>query len=109
MTSSQNAAAAVVAPSRTSDAQRFDFEHKVFSLASCVFRKAHDGSCIVLQCPLGDVVAALPIQTLCATFEIAPGSNDAALLKRVAEALKYVKQVRPGDSVPSEILDGRAS
>jgi hypothetical protein len=87
----------------------FDFQHKVFSTAGCTFRKAADGSGVAMYVSLGDVSGSVPINGICTTFSIAPGSSDDLLLKRVGQALRIVKEVHPGDSIPSEVIDGTAS
>jgi hypothetical protein len=99
--------AALIAPNgaRVLD---FSFENRVFGAKGCVFRKTPDGG-VALHVPLGDVVAALPIETLRPSFGIQPGSSDDRLLVQVGFALRYVRQVRPGDSIPSELIDGTAT
>jgi hypothetical protein len=87
--------------------EEFRFEHKLFSVDSCVFRRA-DGV-VSLYMPLGGVTVAVPVDKLVKTFDIPTDSNDATLLSRVAAALKFVPQIRPGDSIPTEIINGRAS
>ncbi len=86
----------------------FKFEHKVFSVEGCVFRKTEDGTDIGLFVPMGEILAAITVGQLRSTFEIAPGSNDDQLLDKAVQALQYIKQVYPGDSVPIEVLDGSA-
>jgi hypothetical protein len=87
--------------------EEFRFEHKLFSVSSCVFRRS--GRVVSLYMPLGNVMVAVPVDKIVKTFDIPADSNDASLLSRVAAALKFVKEVRPGDSIPSEIITGRAS
>src|SRR5262245_26571793 len=87
----------------------FDFQHKVFSTAGCAFRKAPDGSGVAMFVSLGDVSGSIPINGICRTFGITADSGDNLLLKRVGQALKIVKEVRPGDSIPSEVINGNAS
>jgi hypothetical protein len=90
--------------------EEFLFEHKLFTVHSCVFRRTGGaGGGVALYMPLGNVMVAVPVDKIVKTFDIPADSNDAALLSRVAAALKYVQEVRPGDSIPSEIINGRAS
>ena len=42
-------------------------------------------------------------------FGIDPKSSDAQLLVTIDSALKYVREIRPNDSIPRELLDGSAS
>jgi hypothetical protein len=90
--------------------EEFRFEHKLFSVNSCVFRRTSSaGGGVSLYMPLGNVMVAVPVDKIVKTFDIPTDSNDAALLSRVAAALKFVQEIRPGDSIPSEIINGRAS
>ena len=53
-----------------------------------------------------------PFRSVCVLrreFDLGDESNDAKLLDSVAKSLKYVKQIRPNDLIPQEILDGTAS
>jgi hypothetical protein len=94
-------------PPEVAGNEEFRFEHKLFSVNSCVFRRS--GGVVSLYMPLGNVMVAVPVDKIVRTFDIPADSNDAALLSRVAAALKFVQEVRPGDSIPSEIITGRAS
>lgn len=89
--------------------EEFSFKHRVFSVSGCVFRKGGDGHSVLFFFPLGDALVSVPVDKILATFEIPADSEDAALLRRIGDALKYVREIRPGDSLPSEIIDGRAS
>ena len=87
----------------------FDFTHRVFALPNARFRLADDGREPVFRVQLGDLDVGVPTGTLAREFGIDPSSRDALLIALVRKALRYVAQVRPGDSMPSEILDGTAS
>ena len=43
------------------------------------------------------------------TFLIAAGSHDDKLIDRAAAGLHYVPDIKPGDDIPNELLDGSAS
>lgn len=86
----------------------FEFEHKVFSVEGCVFRKTEDGKDIGLFVPMGELLAAITVGQLRSTFDITPDSHDGRLLEKTVQALQYVKQLFPGDSIPVEVLDGSA-
>lgn len=86
----------------------FDFKHRLFTIDGCVFRKTSDGSQVALIVPMGDVQAALPVHQIRQEFEIDPQCNDEQLMQWAAQALQYVRQVYPGDSIPSEVLTGKA-
>ena len=49
------------------------------------------------------------IKDLRRTFFIETGSHDDRLIDRVEAGLRYVPDIRPGDEIPTEILDGTAS
>ncbi len=87
----------------------FAFQHKLFLLPSVVFKLANDGSGPVMQLDLEAVRATISAGTICESFGIPAGSADSRLIDLLPRALKYIKEVRHGDSIPSEILDGRAS
>lgn len=97
-------------PPRT--AQRpthFAFEHQVFSVKEAWFGLSPTTGDACYNVPLGDVQAALALDTVMTSFGIVKGSTDAQLLQIVKKSLKFVKEIRPGDTIPSEILDGTAS
>lgn len=88
---------------------RFDFQHKVFTVPDAQFRLDRLRNQVMFQLSLGGVVASVALSSLCKTFDIPPDSNDAKLLRLVEKGLKYVKEIRPGDAIPNEVLDGSAS
>jgi hypothetical protein len=58
---------------------------------------------------LGDLRAAIRLPALRSEFGIDPESPDGKMLSVVERSLKYVKEIRAGDSIPRELLDGSAS
>ncbi|MBL8831686.1 MAG: hypothetical protein JNL71_04795 [Rhodospirillales bacterium] len=97
------------APREAAPVRRFEFAHKVFHVEDGVFLIDEASEAPVYSVDLGDVRATLTFGTLCASFGIEPGSPDALLLEDVRRALAFVRRVRHGDSIPSELLDGSAS
>ncbi len=89
------------------ESTHFLFELKVFSVEGCRF-EAEAGTPKFLM-PLGEGMAAISLASLRQEFDLGAESLDAKLLDIVAKSLKYVKQIRPNDSIPREILDGTAS
>lgn len=87
----------------------FAFEHKVFSIPSCFFALTQDRREPALFMPLGDLRGAVSLATLRTEFGIKPDSPDGALLEIIGRSLRYVREIRPGDSIPRELLDGSAS
>ncbi|MFM2042167.1 MAG: hypothetical protein RLY86_743 [Pseudomonadota bacterium] len=87
----------------------FIFTSKVFALPGGYFSITRDTSEPVLNVHLGEVWGKIPFRTLRESFDIQDGSEDGRLLTIVEKGLKFVKEIRPGDSIPREILDGSAS
>ncbi len=87
----------------------FMFTSKVFQLPGGYFSLSKDNNDPVLNVHLGDVWGKIPFRTLRESFQIEDKSDDARLLSIVEKGLKYVKEIRPGDSIPRELLDGSAS
>ncbi|MFV3074626.1 hypothetical protein [Niveispirillum fermenti] len=93
----------------TSASTHFLFTSKVFALPGGYFCLSRDNNDPVFNVHLGDVWGKIPFRTLRESFQIEEKSDDARLLSIVEKGLKYVKEIRPGDSIPRELLDGSAS
>jgi hypothetical protein len=100
---------AIPEPRKPSKATHFVFEHPVFAVKEALFSLSPTTGEPVYNVPLGDVRASLPIDTIASSFGIASGSADAELLQKVKRSLRFVKEIRPNDSIPTELLDGTAS
>jgi len=87
----------------------FIFSSRVFNLPGGFFAVAKDTGDPVFHVHLGDVWGKIPIRKLKESFEIDEASGDGNLLLIVEKGLKYVREIRPGDSIPRELLDGSAS
>jgi hypothetical protein len=85
------------------------FDAKVFTLEHAYFSLAHDTKEPIFHVMLGTLNAALPLPTLRMEFSIDPESSDGKLLDIIEKSLRYVKEIRPNDSIPRELLDGSAS
>jgi len=96
-------------PKKPAKATHFAFEHTVFSVKDAYFSLSPVSGDPVYNVPLGDVRATLPVDTVAGSFNIQAKSSDAELLQTVKRSLKFVKEIRPGDSIPAELLDGSAS
>lgn len=99
----------IPAPKAAEDACHFVFRHPLFALKSSFFRMGSDGMTPLYHVCLGDTHAAIPADRLARSFDISSVSEDAKLIAMAAEGLRYVHEIRPGDSIPSELLDGSAS
>jgi hypothetical protein len=85
----------------------FEFAHQAFRAPDARFLLGADGqACMALK--LGTLDALVPLPALIKEFGL-DGTADGALLGLVVSGLKFVKVIRPGDSIPREILDGTAS
>ena len=102
-------AASEVASYEVDRSTHFLFEHKVFTLKGARFALTEDGSTPAFHVELGALVASLPLGTVRTEFGIDRDSPDGALLGIVEKSLRFVKEIRPGDSIPRELLDGTAS
>lgn len=87
----------------------FMFTSKVFQLPGAFFALSKDNNDPVLNVHLGEMWGKIPFRTLRESFQIEDKSDDARLLSIVEKGLKFVKEIRPGDSIPQELLDGSAS
>lgn len=103
------AEAKIPEPRKASSPTHFNFENAVFKVKEAVFTLSASTEEPTYNVPLGEVRAALPVDLVAGSFGIDKASPDAELLKIVKRGLKYVKEIRPGDSIPSELLDGSAS
>lgn len=100
---------ASAAPGEGDRSTHFIFTNKVFHVPEGFFNVSKDTHEPVFNVHLGEVWGKIPFRTLRESFEIGDKSDDARLLTIVEKGLKFVKEIRPGDSIPREILDGTAS
>ena len=97
------------APRAAAPARRFEFTHKVFQVEGGLFQNDPQTDEPVYSVDLGDVRANLTFVALRSAFGIEPADADSKLLDDVARALSFVRKIHPGDTIPSELLDGTAS
>src|SRR5690606_29632766 len=86
----------------------FAFTHKVFAIRNAAFRLSQQEEPL-FHVDLGDLKCGVSLPSLRKEFSITPDSDDGALLALVEKGLRYVKEIRPGDSIPKELLDGSCS
>jgi hypothetical protein len=99
-------------PNGSGDGDRvthFIFQHKVFSLEQAHFALEPRSREPVYYVRLGELQAVLPLPMVRMEFGIEKDSPDGKLLDVVAKSLRFVKEIRPNDSIPRELLDGSAS
>lgn len=87
----------------------FAFEHRLFSVEGGYFAIQKSTGEAAFHVPLGELKGAIPLSTLRYEFRLQENSVDNRLLDVVEKSLRYVKEIRPYDSIPHELLDGRAS
>lgn len=95
-------------PASTPLPERFSFLHADLRRAGAVFVRGPD-RLPMLKMDFGDLKGSLPLDRLHASLQLNADGIDTELLALVPEALRYVRQVRAGDPVPSELRDGRPS
>jgi hypothetical protein len=84
----------------------FTFEHKVFDVPGIYFALTSDRK-PALHINYGDLRAQIETRSLRRGFEL--GTADSSILNVVERSLRFVREIRPNDSIPREVLDGTAS
>jgi hypothetical protein len=87
----------------------FLFAHKLFAVNGAYFGISPQTDEPVFNVTLGELKAALTLPTLAQEFSLEPDGSDGKLLSIIAKSLRFVKEIRPGDSIPRELLDGTCS
>lgn len=87
----------------------FSFQHKIFDVPGARFALTGPDRLPALRVNVGEHEASIPLDSLRQEFKINPDSQDGQMLDQVAQGLKFVKDIRPGDTIPRELLDGTAS
>jgi hypothetical protein len=91
----------------------FLFQAKVFQAPGAHFKLVNDGQgrpkVPMFAVDMGSGEAVISLKHLRANFGIPPGSSDDQLVERAEAGLHYVPDIRPGDAIPNELLDGTAS
>ncbi|MCZ8311435.1 MAG: hypothetical protein ACK5U4_07485 [Rhodospirillales bacterium] len=95
-------------PLEASKSTHFIFDHKLFAIPDCFLGKDPNTDDPGLSLPLGEVRAFLPLGPLMKMFKDL-SADDIKLLNLAINGLSHVREIRPGDSIPAEILDGSAS
>jgi len=87
----------------------FNFHHKVFALPGARFAIDRRARATMFYIHLGNLHVSLTPMVLRREFNIQTLSHDSQLIELAGHALRHVREVRPGDSVPKELVDGTAS
>ncbi len=99
----------ISAPKAAADPCVFDFRHPLFAFKGSFFRMGDDGTTPLFYVCIGEIHAALPADRLARSFGLPSVGEDTRSIAVAVEGLPYVHEIRPGDSIPSELLDGSAS
>lgn len=86
----------------------FVFEHQVFAVPNAYFSLTEDRK-PAFHVNYGDLRAAIELRSLRSGFSIPPHSHDDQMLGKVEGSLRFVRRIKPNDSIPREVLDGTAS
>jgi hypothetical protein len=86
----------------------FAFTHKVFTVNGALFHLSQTEEPL-FRVELGDLKCGIAVPSLRNEFGIKADSEDGKLLALIEKALRFVKEIRPGDSIPKELLDGSCS
>jgi len=87
----------------------FDFQAKVFQAPGACFVLKGKEKVPMFAVEMGSGLGYISLKDLRRTFFIAEGSHDDKLIETAAAGLRFVPDIRPGDEVPNEILNGTAS
>lgn len=87
----------------------FDFQARVFQAPGAHFELTGHPKKPMFAVDMGAGQGFISLKHLRLTFFIEPGSHDDRLIDRAEAGLHYVPDIRPGDEIPNEILDGTAS
>ncbi|HYE00061.1 MAG TPA: hypothetical protein VEH84_11810 [Alphaproteobacteria bacterium] len=87
----------------------FTFQAKIFTVPGAYFALSKTSRESMYHLNADGMVLSVPLKTVRVEFGIAEESEDSRLLDIVDKGLRYVKEIRPGDSIPRELLDGTAS
>lgn len=94
---------------RKGDENVVAFVHKFFASFEDLYFRLTDTGEPVAVIKLADNEAVLAFDGIKREFNLKADNPDATMLDRVAEGLKYVRGLRPGDPLPKEILTREAS
>ncbi len=101
----QPPAAAPAGPRNT----HFDFQARVFQAPGAHFELRDHPKKPMFAVDMGAGIGYISLKDLRRTFFIEAGGHDDKLIDRAEAGLHFVPDIRPGDEIPNEILDGTAS
>ncbi len=87
----------------------FAFQHKGLNIEGLYFTLQPGSLDPVMRVRMADMDGVVKLREVPEALRIDPNSGDGQLLQIVERSLRHVAQIRPGDKIPTEILDGTAS
>lgn len=87
---------------------RLEFTHPEFGRGGAHFAVGMDRE-IVLRQELGDLNTAIKLDQIPAAFGLRADAADRRMLRFVPAVMRFRRILRPGDELPSELVDGRPS
>ena len=87
----------------------FNFERRVFKTPGARFLLKGHQRVPTFRVDMGDLDGLIDIPVLKKEFNIGPNSHDDKLIDLAVAGLRYVPDIKPGDTIPSELLTGKAS
>jgi hypothetical protein len=109
----QNGEAAAAEKTPDSRMTHFHFKAKVFKAPGAMFVRREEDmgrtKIVRFACDMGGGIGDISLKSLRKTFDIAAGSHDDILITQAEAGLQYVPDIRPGDAIPNELLNGTAS
>lgn len=87
----------------------FLFEHDIFQSSQTYFSSYGAAHEPVLAVDFGKYRGVFSITRFCEEYRVEPKSHDGRLVQMAIRSLRFVDQVRNGDAVPSELIDGSPS
>lgn len=91
------------------DITSFDFQHRVFKTSGARFVLKGQSKTPSFCVDMGGLVGVIEIDALRKEFGITTDSEDGRLIDTAVAGLRYVPDIKPGDAIPSELLNGTAS
>lgn len=87
-----------------------EFENRFFSrVEGCYFKELEDTGDPVMIMPLEEGEVSLRLPGIVHELDLKPASHDSRMLHTIVAALNYVRGIREGDPIPTELGSGRAS
>lgn len=90
--------------------ENISFDKAFFgSVEGSYFKLLDDTGEAVMIMPFESGDVSLKFKGIISELELGPDDHDFQILEKIAEALKYVRGIRVGDALPSEMFSGEAS